>query len=744
MSTKTTNYDLTLPEENEFYDVNIVNENNRKIDIGLQENKQAVINHENKTSKHLTSEQAEKIESALQPIQEYTEGNFVSVDKNGNIIDSGLSADDFENSDHNTKSVYSENGVHCIRYYEDKLQVFNGVQWTDITEKSTIQVQVAVDSGSTVTATDGIETLTETSVNGVATFSIPNYGDWIFSATLNGENSDTVTLVIDTMKLYNISLVFTKGYIRVTSSTNYFETLQHNLIYNGDVIQSITAKGGAIQKEFAPVNKPGNYTVELIDPVHGKAISRQSVNVASGLNYYTYKLKVRSISVWLNTTDDISKKISMTVDGVSLAENVDITKHAIDFTIPENVNNGEISVISKDGSFITFETTGSIGSFNSESTMIITVNKVKVYTVNINTTISDPSNSVSYSNESTGMTAGSTSWDTTDLFINIHPCLFDSEEHTIKGACEPTDFSKAVGTGMTWKSLLGDTYMNKYDTMIYIPRMGYRINKNGNNIQIDLTAENNIQGFNYNAFLNKDGKPIDYFLIGAYNGRVLSKGVRSISGYEPTKSLSFSSFRAYVKECGDYYDIMGFEQLKLLQCLFLMRYKTLNSQSNGMGYSTSSTLSYTGKLDTKGMYYFGSEGVKFCGIEHFFSNMWQFVDGVCLDSSSAIRTCQKDFVNGSYEIKGGTSNGNGYISTVAGDEYMGFLPKSYNGSSTTWYCDYATVTVPTSSTNPNYMSYGGDCGGTVQNGIFAIQINKNINSYDAKTGARCMYRPEVD
>lgn len=62
---------------------------------------------------------------------------------------------------------------------------------------------VTVDSGATVTATDGTTTLTATS-NGTATFHLPNGGTWTVSATLNGSQSSQAT--VEVQENFNVAL----------------------------------------------------------------------------------------------------------------------------------------------------------------------------------------------------------------------------------------------------------------------------------------------------------------------------------------------------------------------------------------------------------------------------------------------------------------------------------------------------------------------------------------------------------
>ena len=66
-------------------------------------------------------------------------------------------------------------------------------------------ITVSVDSGSTVTATDGTTTVTGTSVNDECVLTIPNAATWTVTATLNGMTA-TVTVVV--MQDYPVPLAY--------------------------------------------------------------------------------------------------------------------------------------------------------------------------------------------------------------------------------------------------------------------------------------------------------------------------------------------------------------------------------------------------------------------------------------------------------------------------------------------------------------------------------------------------------
>lgn len=69
------------------------------------------------------------------------------------------------------------------------------------------QIVAYVDTGSSVSATDGTHTVSGTSVNGSCTLAIPNYGTWTVTATLSGQTT-SATITVDTVKIYSVTLAY--------------------------------------------------------------------------------------------------------------------------------------------------------------------------------------------------------------------------------------------------------------------------------------------------------------------------------------------------------------------------------------------------------------------------------------------------------------------------------------------------------------------------------------------------------
>jgi len=87
--------------------------------------------------------------------------------------------------------------------------------------------------------------------------------------------------------------------------------------------------------------------------------------------------------------------------------------------------------------------------------------------------------------------------------------------------------------------------------------------------------------------------------------------------------------------------------------------------------------------------------VKFAGIEDFWGNIWEWVDGLTTDANRNVITtydydgtyAREPFV---YET-GLASNRNGWVKNVIGTTETGFMNIDWSGSETTYFCDFGSL-----------------------------------------------------
>ncbi len=170
-----------------------------------------------------------------------------------------------------------------------------------------------------------------------------------------------------------------------------------------------------------------------------------------------------------------------------------------------------------------------------------------------------------------------------------------------------------------------------------------------------------------------------------------------------TIEISDMPFYGAVKhafEAEEGYNQMPYYPLLLTQVLFVIFFKSTDSQTAlGRGYVDSNEeYALTGGTDSKGMFFgetTGKQQMKFLGIEDYWGNKLQWIDGLVTDGSHNLLIGNSNFNDGgsgyTSHASGISSNTDGYIGTVQGGNDKGFIIKGGAGSTTTHYCDYGVL-----------------------------------------------------
>ncbi len=320
----------------------------------------------------------------------------------------------------------------------------------------------------------------------------------------------------------------------------------------------------------------------------------------------------------------------------------------------------------------------------------LTASKYVTYTVKIDENNSNPLTAVTYLNDAMGMAKGSSDWDSKDIFKDIKPCMLLNG--AINYYLNPNNFEqKADGT------VADITSGNDGDVMISLPFAGYKFERIGTDLYVSITNEPNKPGYSYDAFSRETLGDRDKAYVGAYLSWYDGTKNRSLSGKIPTANITIGTQRTRCQAGGIGYQQLTYGLLKYLQCLYLIKYGSLNSQAAlGQGFTagSNSAATTTGGANTKGMYFgeqTGTQQMKFAGVEDFWGNLRQWVDGLYIDASWNILTNYKNFNDAGTGYadngKGAISNISGYITRVQGTNGSGFLCKTVSGSSSTYYTD---------------------------------------------------------
>jgi formylglycine-generating enzyme required for sulfatase activity len=178
--------------------------------------------------------------------------------------------------------------------------------------------------------------------------------------------------------------------------------------------------------------------------------------------------------------------------------------------------------------------------------------------------------------------------------------------------------------------------------------------------------------------------------------------------------------------------------------MYVLKYKSLNSQSKvGRGFvdGNNSAQKATGGTETKGMDWgetTGKDHMKLFGLEDFWGNVWEWIDGYFSDSSRNIKTATEKFndTGSNYTARGVAASSNvswGYMNNCVGDTHSGFTPTSTSGSETTYFCDYAGL-------DASYLPlFGGTWSYASNAGAFVLRVAYSASDTRAYIGARLMY-----
>ena len=429
------------------------------------------------------------------------------------------------------------------------------------------------------------------------------------------------------------------------------------------------------------------------------------------------------------TETEIDNKLSTKSDSTHNHNDSYYTKTEINSKLSNLPTNAESTTYSN--------TASGLNATNVQGAIDELANKVKEYHPKVMTVIIDQSNSnpetcITYADDAVGMTPGSSEWDD---FFGHYPCLFKNGVEV--GRLNPNDFTKFEdGTSADITS------GNAGDVMIAFPKLGYKISTSGDIVTVSMTDNTNAKGYCYLAHTR--GTTVkDVFYLGAYKGYTLDSKLRSLSGKTPTVNTTIGNFRTQAQANGSGYDQSAFNQLIFRQCMYLLKYKNLDSQTavgkgNVEGYAR---LKSTGNTNTKGMDYGTTSTVqqmKLFGLEDFWGNVYEFIDGICIDSGYNILTATDNFndTGNGYTNRGASGISKdtyGWMSKIQGTSEKGFVLKEKNGSQTTYYCDQAFV-------NASRLAiFGCSWDTSSYAGAFALRMVISASVRDSGFSARLMY-----
>ncbi|MFU2417190.1 hypothetical protein [Peptacetobacter sp. AB800] len=360
--------------------------------------------------------------------------------------------------------------------------------------------------------------------------------------------------------------------------------------------------------------------------------------------------------------------------------------------------------------------------------------KSVIYGIKVDNTNSNVSTSITYIEDSIDFTPA-----TNDSF-NIWQNRFPFNKIKLVGFKEGKE-TKYINVTNRTQYIDGSFAPTDVDIMVKIPKVYWNFKNTSNGYELRI-SDSKIDD-NWDCYAHKvNGIEKDFIYVGAYLGSVINDKLRSYNSSMPTTSKTLTQFRNYARANGEGYQLWNWNTLILIQILYLMAYKNLDSQiALGQGYTGVGGKTTTGGTNRRNLCY-GSidNSIQMCflGIEDLWGNCRQWVDGIVYNKNGEIlvtpdnKTFNDDGSN--YKNLGKFSTPkNGYISDISHTNESGFFPTAFNGSSNTYYSDMARISI-------NCIPVSGGYYRDMNNaGIFNLSVEFTASGSGSGVGTRLCY-----
>lgn len=306
--------------------------------------------------------------------------------------------------------------------------------------------------------------------------------------------------------------------------------------------------------------------------------------------------------------------------------------------------------------------------------------KVHTVTCYIDESLSDPAQMVTYWTD-VPYSAWNSNWDT---FFWYYPCLLNTSwEET--ALLNPNDYSKDTD-GNSVNITSGD------NVMVCFPRLWIKMSKSWTVITLQITNKPNASWFSYLAHsrVNSDK---DKFYIWAYKAYNSNNVLKSWSWVSPTTSISNDNSRTYARANWTWYEMSAYYQRMFIQCLYVMKYKNLNSQAVIWNwYVGGSSKQTTWATNTSGMNYWNTSSttdrVKLFGVEDLWGNVYEWCEWYYWNGSNHYLAYDNfNLTQTNYSTTFTREMWNWGIQNVYWTSELWFMSSVTWWSWTTYYCD---------------------------------------------------------
>lgn len=391
------------------------------------------------------------------------------------------------------------------------------------------------------------------------------------------------------------------------------------------------------------------------------------------------------------------------------------------------------------------------GCGNGEWIVNATLNNMNAYSnININepgvynTTLSY----VKIYGISRDITSSSPEWTRTDDAIGL----------TAKASRGTTAGFSDFDSRYPWSGIQRET-LSTGDVMVKIPKFYFRRYRKGNIEHIEI-ADGPLDGFIIHPLFNHANQKCDYVYVGAYE---TSEDNMSVSGGFPFTWEERSICRGKAKEKGDGWGLIDIATISAIQMLILVEFANNDVKSViGAGYNLPSTRLKSGSCDAV-QNLTGAPtgpgnvekwtGVVYRGIENFWGNVEEWVDGinfqngkyfVCNNPALYSDGIKNGYTELSFISNASSYNSQGYIIEVGldnGENSHIILPETIDNDKEEYYY-YSYFKINGEFNGWKSATHGGVYMSDFSIGLFSIDMCDS--SYDTRyTGYRLLYIPTV-
>lgn len=327
----------------------------------------------------------------------------------------------------------------------------------------------------------------------------------------------------------------------------------------------------------------------------------------------------------------------------------------------------------------------------------------------------------------------------------------DAAGKTVTASVGTTAGASDFDSCYPWSGIQRET-LSTGDVMVKIPKFYFQRYREGNIEHIKISNKPS-DGFTLHPAFNHASVEKDFLYVGAYK---TSSNNKSVSGASPTVSQARATMRTNAVAKGDGWSLIDISAVSAIQMLILVEFATNDVQTAiGRGYCDGNSValnagSCDGVTNLTGRPS-GTDGkvdVVWRGIEGFWGNVWERVDGcnwnggtyyICSNPSNYADDTATNYT--ALSFNGATNWSSSYITQVGldtGSNPNVMLPSAAgSGSASTYQCDGVY-----SSTGWRVLIHGGSWDAGSLNGLFTASLDSASSGSYPHVGSRLQYIPQ--